>query len=826
MGKEIAECGYPELPCLGLVPSAITRTYSGSQADLGLAVWDETQEAAATAAAMCQGSVPMDLVPWQPYLARGGQGSVVPFECGHLGETGGCEKWDWGKEQYALEERLATPVSSSRQDFSLAVSSKASCPCLCHADLVLGAALLGSADIIFHSDHTPMDSTSRGQHRAQDREDIGGDSRSRRVAEPWMPMLPLLMPLAELVSHKKSLPENTEGIERPRGDYSCQSGWLSKARGESGHARHTLRDNEQGLQTLEATVEAPARCVIWIHNCIGMKMHILQALKFKACPKPYHGVEKWEFETGLEGDSKRRPPGEGVETGPLKGDFSSSKGALASCTIPGKEVLEAWGQPLAETQPKALAFWTIQGFPVSDRLPCPQTHHPAVRWLTVDAVRPPHPDQGDCPGVYRIELKVRRHPDVNSGFVPVAGMVVDFECAPFSIVRFLQHLGETRPRGEPDHVKGGFARYHNGQEMKDGSHFLGRLLGVSHGCLKRRLVLEEGQSEVHFQCGKRPERGSQGKQAVPIEQVNLNGLIPQLKGLSRPFTHGQLKQLNGKNSVQKRGVVHRPTPPFGMPGVGLRAQPGTCQEVQTRAIQDQSGPNQSNRPGAGITNMLQHAPCCFFNVLPVLSTCTRVHLFKVVCMQTHTRPQAEVASPSQQQLLEMAYLGMAEAPGCGPLRFFDELSTYGYPNIWSGHVLLGAGQPCVFYQVLIPGRGSWECNERVRRSNSCGTAELAEVTQMSLLKDGIQHPGNSRLNDIEESESIRKDLETCKKQKGDVEGVWTSDGEGDTGLSSDPKIWTCKSKAREKHIGTRCFPSLFSGTDVYTAFLLGTDYTV
>lgn len=45
-----------------------------------------------------------------------------------------------------------------------------------------------------------------------------------------------------------------------------------------------------------------------------------------------------------------------------------------------------------------------------------------------------------------------------------------------------------------------------------------------------------------------------------------------------------------------------------------------------------------------------------------------------------------------------------------------------------------------------------------------------------------------KLNDIEESECIRKDLETCKKQK-DVEGVWTSDGEGDTGLSSDPKSW-------------------------------------
>lgn len=53
--------------------------------------------------------------------------------------------------------------------------------------------------------------------------------------------------------------------------------------------------------------------------------------------------------------------------------------------------------------------------------------------------------------------------------------------------------------------------------MKIGSRFLGRLLGVSHGCLERRSVLEEGQSEVHFQCGKRPERGSQGKRAVPIE---------------------------------------------------------------------------------------------------------------------------------------------------------------------------------------------------------------------------------------------------------------------------------------------------------------------
>ncbi|XP_052572955.1 anaphase-promoting complex subunit CDC26 [Peromyscus californicus insignis] len=45
-----------------------------------------------------------------------------------------------------------------------------------------------------------------------------------------------------------------------------------------------------------------------------------------------------------------------------------------------------------------------------------------------------------------------------------------------------------------------------------------------------------------------------------------------------------------------------------------------------------------------------------------------------------------------------------------------------------------------------------------------------------------------KLDDIEEFESIRKDLETRKKQKEDVEGVGTSDGEGGAAaLSSDPK---------------------------------------
>lgn len=44
-----------------------------------------------------------------------------------------------------------------------------------------------------------------------------------------------------------------------------------------------------------------------------------------------------------------------------------------------------------------------------------------------------------------------------------------------------------------------------------------------------------------------------------------------------------------------------------------------------------------------------------------------------------------------------------------------------------------------------------------------------------------------KLDDIEEFESIRKDLETRKKQKEDVDVIGGSDGEGAIGLSSDPK---------------------------------------
>ncbi|KAI4542409.1 hypothetical protein MG293_007788 [Ovis ammon polii] len=44
-----------------------------------------------------------------------------------------------------------------------------------------------------------------------------------------------------------------------------------------------------------------------------------------------------------------------------------------------------------------------------------------------------------------------------------------------------------------------------------------------------------------------------------------------------------------------------------------------------------------------------------------------------------------------------------------------------------------------------------------------------------------------KLDDIEEFESIRKDLETRKKQKEDVDIVGGSDGEGAIGLSGDPK---------------------------------------
>ncbi|XP_043845027.1 anaphase-promoting complex subunit CDC26 [Dromiciops gliroides] len=44
-----------------------------------------------------------------------------------------------------------------------------------------------------------------------------------------------------------------------------------------------------------------------------------------------------------------------------------------------------------------------------------------------------------------------------------------------------------------------------------------------------------------------------------------------------------------------------------------------------------------------------------------------------------------------------------------------------------------------------------------------------------------------KLDDIEEFESIRKDLETRKKQREDVDVVGASDGEGAIGLSSDHK---------------------------------------
>ncbi|XP_045152604.1 anaphase-promoting complex subunit CDC26 isoform X2 [Echinops telfairi] len=53
-----------------------------------------------------------------------------------------------------------------------------------------------------------------------------------------------------------------------------------------------------------------------------------------------------------------------------------------------------------------------------------------------------------------------------------------------------------------------------------------------------------------------------------------------------------------------------------------------------------------------------------------------------------------------------------------------------------------------------------------------------------------------KLDDIEEFESLRKDLETRKKQKEDVEIVGGSDGEGAIGLNVD-------SKSREQMINDR-----------------------
>lgn len=64
----------------------------------------------------------------------------------------------------------------------------------------------------------------------------------------------------------------------------------------------------------------------------------------------------------------------------------------------------------------------------------PEPKNASTRLLMAYNGRPPSEASSfrsrRCPGVYRIELKVRRHPDVNSGFVPVADLVLDFECAP------------------------------------------------------------------------------------------------------------------------------------------------------------------------------------------------------------------------------------------------------------------------------------------------------------------------------------------------------------------------------------------------------------
>lgn len=50
--------------------------------------------------------------------------------------------------------------------------------------------------------------------------------------------------------------------------------------------------------------------------------------------------------------------------------------------------------------------------------------------------------------------------------------------------------------------------------------------------------------------------------------------------------------------------------------------------------------------------------------------------------------------------------GDGRGPWVRAVAGFDELCTYGYPNIWSGHVLLGAGQ-------------AWQANQEPRGARGC-----------------------------------------------------------------------------------------------------------
>lgn len=59
--------------------------------------------------------------------------------------------------------------------------------------------------------------------------------------------------------------------------------------------------------------------------------------------------------------------------------------------------------------------------------------------------------------------------------------------------------------------------------------------------------------------------------------------------------------------------------------------------------------------------------------------------------------------------------GDGRGPWVRAVAVFDELCTYGYPNIWSGHVLLGAGQP-------------WRANQEPRGARGC-----ARPSQRALI---------------------------------------------------------------------------------------------
>lgn len=163
-------------------------------------------------------------------------------------------------------------------------------------------------------------------------------------------------------------------------------------------------------------------------------------------------------------------------------------------------------------------------------------------------------------------------------------------------------------------------------------------------------------------------------QRQPAQRRRMQGKAEQVQSQVGATAPAPLQGLAGKESMR-----------WGSKGVeGPSGRRRGCIQGTGCSIQAQPasvlGPSHSYRT----QGRMQHPPHSSASWASLLAT-AGCHFRKL-----HIPQFTEVCFSLQ---LQMAYLGTAEAPRCEPLQFFDELRTYGYPNIWSGHVLLGAGQP-------------------------------------------------------------------------------------------------------------------------------------